>query len=57
MSDRMFGMNKWMKVLAYTVLGLYTVVVAYPILFMFFTSFKSEKFAVLICTYIFSFTY
>ncbi len=28
MSDRMFGMNKWMKVLAYTVLGLYTVVVA-----------------------------
>ena len=40
MSDRMFGMNKWMKVLAYTVLGLYTVVVAYPILFMFFTSFK-----------------
>ena len=43
MSDRMFGMNKWMKVLAYTVLGLYTVVVAYPILFMFFTSFKSNK--------------
>lgn len=35
MSDRMFGMNKWMKVLAYTVLGIYTVVVAYPILFMF----------------------
>ena len=43
MSDRMFGMNKWMKVLAYTVLGIYTVVVAYPILFMFFTSFKSNK--------------
>ena len=32
-----------MKVLAYAVLGAYTIVVAYPILFMFFTSFKSNK--------------
>ena len=29
--------------LAYAVLGAYTIVVAYPILFMFFTSFKSNK--------------
>lgn len=43
MSDRMFGMNKYMKVFAYAVLGAYTIVVAYPILFMFFTSFKTNK--------------
>lgn len=43
MSDRMFGMNKTMKILAYSVLGLYTVVVAYPILFIFFTSLKTNK--------------
>lgn len=43
MNDRMFGMNKYMKILAYAVLGIYTIVVAYPILFMFFTSFKTNK--------------
>lgn len=43
MSDRMFSMNKYMKILAYAVLGAYTIVVAYPILFMFFTSFKTNK--------------
>ena len=43
MSDRMFGMNKSMKILAYTVLGLYTFVVAYPILFMLLTSLKTNK--------------
>lgn len=43
MNDRMFGMNKGMKILAYTVLGLYTFIVAYPIVFMFLTSLKSNK--------------
>lgn len=43
MSNRMFGINKFMKTLAYIVLGFYTIIVAYPILFMFFTSFKSNK--------------
>lgn len=43
MNDRMFGMNKFMKALAYILLGIYTIIVAYPILFMFFTSVKTNK--------------
>lgn len=38
-----FGRNKIIKAIAYLVLGLYTVIVAYPLLFMFFTSFKTNK--------------
>lgn len=42
-ADRTFGRNKVIKFLAYLVLGIYAVIVAYPLLFMLFTSFKSNK--------------
>lgn len=43
MSNDTFSKNKVIKVLAYLVLGIYTILVAYPLLFMLFTSFKTNK--------------
>lgn len=43
MNNRMFSMNKSMKIIAYFILGLYTIIVAYPIIFMLLTSVKTNK--------------
>lgn len=43
MNDKIFGMSKYMKILAYILLGFSAVIVAYPLIFMFFTSFKTNK--------------
>lgn len=43
MSDRVFSSNTKLKVLAYLVLGLYTAIVAYPLLFLAFTSVKTNE--------------
>ena len=43
MSNNTFGRNKIIKTIAYLVLGIYTILVAYPLLFMVFTSFKTNE--------------
>lgn len=43
MNNNTFGKNKIIKIFAYIVLGIYTLLVAYPLLFMLFTSFKTNK--------------
>ena len=43
MSNNVFGASKITKFIAYLLLGLYTVVVAYPLLFILFTSLKTNK--------------
>ncbi len=43
MSNDTFGRNKVIKVMAYVILGIYTILVAYPLLFMLFTSLKTNK--------------
>lgn len=43
MNNNVFKDSKITKVIAYIVLGLYTVVVAYPLLFLLFTSLKTNK--------------
>lgn len=43
MSSKAFGANKKVKIVAYIVLGVYTAVVAYPLLFLLFTSVKTNQ--------------
>lgn len=43
MNSNVFDSSKKTKFISYFVLGLYTVVVAYPIIFLFLTSFKTNK--------------
>ena len=43
MNSKVFDANRKVKALAYTVLGIYTAVVAYPLLFLLFTSVKTNQ--------------
>jgi len=43
MNNDTYGKSKIIKTFAYIVLGIYTILVAYPLLFILFTSFKTNK--------------